>query len=94
MFLNIEKTHLLQFWNKNNQKFDLHITLAEEYITNTTNNKFLGLIVGKNLSWKCHTEQALIKMSSASYAMKVVTPLMEDKTLRIIYFAYVHSLLS
>jgi hypothetical protein len=54
----------------------------------------LGLIIDENLSWKCDIEQALIKLSSACYAMKVVTPLMGDKTLRIIYFAYVRSLLS
>jgi hypothetical protein len=94
MFLNIEKTHFLQFRTKNSQKIDLNITLAEEYITNTTNIKFLGLINDKNLSWKCHIEQALIKPSSACYAMKVVTPFMVEKTLRMIYFAYVHSLLS
>jgi hypothetical protein len=35
-----------------------------------------------------------MKLSSACYAMKVVTPLMGDKTLRMIYFAYVYSLLS
>jgi hypothetical protein len=93
MFLHIEKTYFLQFRTKNSQKFDLNITLAEEHITNTTNIKFLGLIVDENLSWKCHIEQALIKLSSACYAMKVVTPLMGDKTLRMIYFAYVHSLL-
>jgi hypothetical protein len=54
----------------------------------------LGLIINENLSWKCHIEQALIKLSSACYAIKVVTPLMGDKTLRMISFAYVHSLLS
>jgi hypothetical protein len=94
MFLIIEKTHLLQFRTKNSQKIDLNITLEEEYITNTTNIKFLVLIIDENLSWKCHIEQNLIKLSSACYAMKVVTPLMGDKTLRMIYFAYAHSLLS
>jgi hypothetical protein len=92
--LNIEKKHFLQFRTKNSQKIDLNITLAEEYITNTTNIKFSGLIIDEHLSWKCHTEQALIKLSSACYAMKVVTPLMGDTTLRMIYFTNVHSLLS
>jgi hypothetical protein len=49
---------------------------------------------GWSLSKNCLIKQALIKLSSACYAMKVVTPLMGDKTLRIVYFAYVHSLLS
>jgi hypothetical protein len=89
------KKHI--FYNsvqKNSQKIDLNITLAEEYITNTTNITFLGLIIDENLSWKCHIEQALIKLSSVCYVMKVVTPLMGDTTLRMIYFAYVQSLVS
>jgi hypothetical protein len=89
------KNHI--FYNsrqKNSQKIDLNITFAEKYITNTTNIKFLGLIIDENLSWKCQIEKALIKLSSACYVMKVVTTLMGDKTLRTIYFAYVHSLLS
>jgi hypothetical protein len=94
MLLNIEKTHFLKFPTKNSQKINLNITLADKYISNTANIKFLGLIIDENLSWKCHIEQALIKLSSACYAMKVVTPLTGDKTLRLIYFAYVHSLLS
>jgi hypothetical protein len=94
MFLSIEKTHFLQFRTKNSQKIDLNNTLAKEYITNTSYIKFLVLIIDENLSWKCHIKQAPIKVSSACYAMKVVTPLMGDKTLRMIYFAYVHSLLS
>jgi hypothetical protein len=90
----LKKHIFLQFQTKNGQKIDLNITLAEEYISNTTNIKFLGLIIDENFSWKCHIEQALIKLSSACYAMKVVTPLIGDKTLRMIYFVYVHSLLS
>jgi hypothetical protein len=89
-----QQNFFLKFRTKNSQKIDLNITFAEEYITNSTNIKFLRLIIDENLSWKCHIEQALIKLSSACYAMKVVTPLIGDKTLRIIYFAYVHSLLS
>jgi hypothetical protein len=79
MFLNIEKTHFLQFQTKNSQKIDLNITLEEEYITNTTNINFLGLIIDENLSWKCHIEQTLIKLSPACYAMKVVTSLIGIK---------------
>ena len=33
-------------------------------------------------------------LGSACYAIRIVTPLMTENTLRMIYFAYVHSLLS
>jgi hypothetical protein len=71
MYLNIDKTHFLQFKTKNSQKIDLNITLAEKYITNTTSIKFLGLITDEKLSWKCQIEQVLTRLSSACYAIKI-----------------------
>jgi hypothetical protein len=94
MDLNFYKTHFLQFRTKNSQKLDLSITLADKYITNTTNIKFLGLTTDEKLSWKCHIKQVLTKLSSACYAIRIVMPLMGEETLRMVYFAYVHSLLS
>jgi hypothetical protein len=79
MYLNFDKTHFLQFRTKNSQKLDLSITLADKYITNTTNIKFLGLTIDKKLSWKCHIKQVLTKLSSACYAIRIVTPLMGKK---------------
>jgi hypothetical protein len=54
----------------------------------------LGLTNDEKLSWKCHIKHVLTKFSSACYAIRIVTPLMAEETLRMIYFAYVHSLLS
>jgi hypothetical protein len=51
MYLNFDKTHFLQFRTKNSQKLDLSITLADKYISNTTNIKFLGLTIDEKLSW-------------------------------------------
>jgi hypothetical protein len=93
MYLNFDKTHFLQFRTKNSQKLDLNITLADKHITNTTNIKFLRLTIDEKLSWKCHIKHVLTKLSSACYAIRIVTPLMAEETLRMIYFAYVHSLL-
>jgi hypothetical protein len=94
MFLNFDKTHFLQFWTKNSQKLDLNITLLNKHITNTINIKFLGLAIDEKLSWKCHINHVLTKLSSACYAIRIVTPLMVEETLRMIYFSYVHSILS
>ena len=94
MFLNFDKTHFLQFWTKNSQKLNLNITLLNKHITNTINIKFLELTIDEKLSWKCHVNHVLTKLTSACYAIRIVMPLMAEETLRMIYFSYVHSLLS
>jgi hypothetical protein len=46
------------------------------------------------LSWKCHINQILSKLSSACYAIKVISPLMSEDTLKMIYHSYVHSIIT
>jgi hypothetical protein len=63
-------------------------------ITSSTNTKFLGLNIDETLSWKCHINQILSRMSSACYVIRVITPLMTEDTLRMIYHSYVHSVIT
>jgi hypothetical protein len=46
------------------------------------------------LSWKCHINQVLSRLSLACYAIKVITPFMSGDTLKMIYYSYVHSILT
>jgi hypothetical protein len=93
MSLNFDRTHFLQFRTKNSQKLDLNITLLNKHITNTINIKFLGLTIDE-MSWKCHINHVLTKLSSTCYVIRTVTPHMAKETLRMIYFSYEHSILS
>jgi hypothetical protein len=94
LFLNFNKTTYLQFLTKNSQKPDLNITLMNNKIVNSADIKFLGLIIEETLSWKCHINQILPKLSSACYEIRVITPLMTEDTLKMIYHAYVHSIIT
>ena len=58
------------------------------------NNEFLGLTIEETLSWKCHTNHILSKLCLACYAIRVITPLMTDDTLKMIYYSYVHSIIT
>jgi len=91
--LNLNKTTYLQFWTKNSQKLDPNITLMNNQITNTTNTKLLGLAIEETLSWKSHINQVLSRLSSACYTIRVITPLMSEDTLKMIYHSYVHSVI-
>ena len=83
----------MQFWPKNSQQLDLNITLLNKHITSTTNFKFLGLTIDETLSWKCHINHMLPRLSTACYAIKTVTPPRAEET-EMIYFSYVHSLIA
>jgi len=92
--LNLSKTTYLQFWTKNSQRLDLNIILLNNQITKSTNTKFLGLTIEETLSWKCHINQILLRLSSACYVIKVITPFMSEDTLKMIYYSYVHSIIT
>jgi len=78
--VNFNKTYWLQFQTKNNQKLDLIMTLLNMHITYITNIKFLGLTVSETLSWKCHINHILSRLSTARYAIRTVTPLTVEGT--------------
>ena len=94
LFLNFNKTNYIQFITKNSQKPDLNITLTNNQITSSTHTKFLGLTIEETLSWKGHINQILPRLSSAGYAIRVITPLMTEDTLKMIYHSYVHSIIT
>ena len=94
LFLNLNKTTYLQFLTKNSQKLDLNITLMNNQITSSTNTKFLGLTIEQTLSWKAHIKQIMLRLSSACYAIRVITPLMTEDILKMIYYSYVHSIIT
>ena len=48
----------------------------------------------ETLSWKCHINQTLSSLSLACYAVKIITPLMSEDILKMIYYSYVHSIIT
>jgi len=64
------------------------------YISNATQTKFLGLTIDDNLLRKHHIDQVNKRMSSASYALKFIKYSVSTETLKIIYFAHIHTIMS
>jgi hypothetical protein len=58
-----------------------------------SNIKFLGLHIDETLSCKLHIDKLVSKMNSACYAVRTVKGFMSLETLKMIYFAYVHSII-
>jgi hypothetical protein len=92
--LNFDKTYYVQFLTKNSSAMNIHIAYGNNHIAKSTNTKFLGLIIDNMLSWKSHVDWLISKLGSAYYAIRSVKPYMLQETLRMIYFSYVHSVMT
>ena len=91
--LNMEKTNFIKFsanHSKNQGQQNVFINNSIEEVNNTT---FLGLELDNNINWKNHVAKILPKLSRACYVIRTMYPISSLKTLRMIYFAYFHSIL-
>ena len=92
--LNLEKTQFIQFLTNNKKKkLDVQVKVAVKEIPNTSDIKFLGLIIDIKLKWKKYRNELNVKLNKACYALRSVKALVSTKTLITIYFTYFHSLL-
>jgi len=94
LYLNINKTYLLQFCTNNTFENTLELNYINKTIVNVQSVKFLGLLVDDTLSWDQHINQVASKLSSACCAIWTLTPLLSKNALRMLYFSYAHSIIS
>ena len=92
--LNFDKTHYVEFRTKNFYQVETIVRYEHKDISNSTETKLLGLIIGETLSWNQHIEQIATKLCSACYSLRNVKYIVPQSTLRTIYYACIHSILS
>jgi hypothetical protein len=83
--LNYNKTQYVQFRTKTDPRNEIIIGYDNNYISNNTDTKFLGLIIDSSLNWKAHILQLLKKLSKACYTMRILKPIMSIDTLKFVY---------
>jgi len=66
----------------------------QKYISNATEVSFLGLTLDSVLSWKKHIDELTGKLCSACCALRHIREVVLKDTLKSVYFAHIHSLLS
>jgi len=64
------------------------------HVNNIYNIKYLGLPIDNTLSWKKQIEQLTPRLSSVGYSVRSFKSVMSQKSLRTIYFSYVHPTMS
>jgi hypothetical protein len=66
----------------------------DKAIEEVETTKFLDLQIDNDLNWKAHIQYIMPNLSTACFAMSTVKSLMKTETLKLVYFAYFHSIMS
>jgi len=56
--------------------------------------KFLEIVIENTWSWKINRELIIIQISAAYYAIRSAKPYLSQKTLKIVYYYYFHSIMN
>jgi hypothetical protein len=92
--INFNKTHYVKFRTKNYYQVEITVKYEHREISISTETKLLGLIINETLSWNQHIDKIATKLCSACYALRNLKHTVPQSTLRTIYYAYIHSILS
>jgi len=79
---------------KNSWDYDLKLDYQGNYIKSSSNTKFWGLIINDCLSWKARIDQMMSKLNTACFVIRMIQAIMSPETLRIVYFACIHSVIN
>ena len=94
LLLNYEKTEYVQFTLESTVLHEAPIGCNNNFISNSTSTKFLGVIIEYTLSWKVHIDHHLPKLCVPCYSVRTVKPFMCQKNLNSVYCSYFHSLMT
>jgi hypothetical protein len=84
-----KKTNIIKFIIYNSPQFLISVGYEDKYIEESVHTKFLGL----QLNWKTDISRMVPKLSRACYAVRSLSQLSNIDILKLIYFAYFHSLM-
>jgi hypothetical protein len=88
--LNFNKTNYVQFTTKRNMSVNLKIGFNNNFITNSSYTKFLGVTMNNTLSWSNHIDLLTKKLSNACYIIRNTRRYMSASSLKMIYYAFFH----
>jgi hypothetical protein len=70
------------------------IKYTNKQINSTHYIDFLGVILDSTLSWQGHINKVITKLNSACFAIRSLKLFLTIEDLKIVYFAYVHSIIT
>ena len=94
LYLHFKKKLNICSLTKNTSVYEISIGYNNMFISNTSNTKFLGLIITNSLSWKHHITQLTPKLYTACYVHSCIRLFMSQDALKSVYYSSFHSLIS
>jgi hypothetical protein len=70
------------------------MNIHDTAIKYSEHSKFLGVWLDKSLRWSTHTQELAKKLCKICFGLRVVKRVAGLESVRILYYAYFHSLLS
>ncbi|XP_059480862.1 uncharacterized protein LOC132199839 [Neocloeon triangulifer] len=94
--LNQTKTVVLNFQLRRPvlDRDNFNLTLNGENLTESDVTKFLGLYLAHNLKWTEHSDYVVGKLNSAVFLINNLMHSVDEKYLKMVYYAYCHSIMS
>jgi hypothetical protein len=92
--LKFNKTNYVHFTTKRNMSINLKIGFNNNFITNSSYTIFLGVTMNNTLSWNNHIDLLMKKLSKACYIIRNAKTYMSALSLKVIYYAFFHSVMS
>jgi len=89
-----KENSICTIYDKNTFVNEISIDFNDTFISNTSNTKFLGLVITNSLSWKDHITQLTPKLSKACYVLRCIRPFMSQDALKSVYYSYFHALIT
>lgn len=78
----------------NHDDYGMHNNISHNLPINSECIKFLGLNIDNKLSWKNHINYLFTNLSSSCSIMRTIEPIMSLRSLKMIYFAYIHYIMT
>jgi hypothetical protein len=92
--LNFDKTHYIHFVTKKNKSAKLMIGYNNKFVACTSGTKFLRMSLNETLSWDNHIKALAKKLNTACYIIRSAKTYMSTSSLKTIYYALFHSLMT
>jgi hypothetical protein len=92
--LNFDKTHYIHFVTMKDKSAKLMIGYNNKFVACTSSTKFLGMSLNETLFWDKHIEALTKELSMACYIIRSAKTYMSTSSLKTIYYALFHSLMT
>ena len=83
----------MKFTSRNRQNESFQIMHQNRLLTGTNSTEFLGLELDTTVNWKNHINKISPKLSNACYLIRRMCLSCHINTLKMVYFAYFHSIM-